>query len=220
MPGTLGAGMRLALVVWLALGCTDDEGGETNEDGAAVSLDSSLPEPIDRDASRDADSALDSAVATDAESLDAEVISCVALPIELTSSGGLVSFRNRALLQPCNTLRMERARPDGTLLESCSGAVDLNADPMTSINDLLMEDAVQDAMRDAPVTFGADMRFIDVPMTKLVIDGKVIMVGAQCADAGDGCPPIPEAIDQLLSQLRALIEEQIAATPSCSAFER
>jgi hypothetical protein len=216
MSRTLGAGMALALVAWLALGCTDDEVGETNEDGGAVqpmpdaaSSDSSLPDPIDRDASRDADSPLDSAVAS-----DAEVIGCVALSIELTSNGGLVAFRNRFVLEPCDTFRAEQIANDGTVLESCTNTVAQDAELTPSaFNQLVLDEDVQNAIADAPVTYGADGRPFDDPMPQIVIGDAVIEVGRPCDD-GDDCP-IPEGVQQLKDQLIELVTQQQMASPSC-----
>jgi hypothetical protein len=211
--------------VWLALGCTD-EVGETNEDGGSVQpmsdaapSDSSLPEPIDRDAGRDADSPLDSAVASDAEPLDAEpldadVIGCVALSIELTSNGGLVAFRNRFVLEPCDAFRAEQIANDGTVLESCTNTVAQDAVlTPNAFNQLLQDEDVQNAIAHAPVTYGADGRPFDAPMPQIIIGDAVIEVGRPCDD-GAGCP-IPEGVQQLKDQLMALVAQQQMATPSC-----
>jgi len=211
------------LAVALVLGCASEDSNDGNEDAGPQRPDSATIDPPDG-AAADAAPPHDSAVMNDAEPADAAGDLCVAGSFEVTSNGGLVAYRDRAIVEPCNTVRFERVEPDGTVIESCTGTLAVTPDPTGALNTLLLDDGVRNAIRDAPITFGIDRRFVDAPITQLVINDKVIEVGLPCEDAGQDsgtrCTPIPEGIVELMNELGALFEAQIAATPSCSAFER
>lgn len=145
---------------------------------------------------------------------DASVGSCVEHSITWSSEGGLASHR-AFYVEPCRTFRVENEPFGDPASEICNNEIPLDGDVTPAdINALVADPDVQAALAAAPITYGADATFIDVPLTSIEIDGVKLYVGQPCGDAGT-CIEIPAGVAALIDAAQELLGQAHDVTPTC-----
>jgi hypothetical protein len=89
------------------------------------------------------------------------------------------------------------------VLDDCSQAFN-----MKLLVEALRQSDVQQALEQAPVVYGRDLRNIGSQVDHIEIGGKVIELGDECI-AGEPCPsPIPDGVAELAHLLGRITLEQ------------
>lgn len=119
---------------------------------------------------------------------------------------GIAPPEVEARITPCNSFSYGPAgEPEcRTVLDDCSQMFSI-----TRLSAALAARDVQQALAQAPVVYGRDLRGLGGQVDHIEIGGKVIELGDEC-DALEPCP-IPEGVSELANLLGRLAIEQQAS---------
>jgi hypothetical protein len=175
---------------------------------------------VDAGASAPVDAAQDGSPGGDAGACTA----CLGARLEWAFDGGLVAYRDRSAILPCNTYQRQRLSGTTKTLECtaavghCGGDAGGGAAPtIDAIVATLAEPEVQAAFASAPALFGLDPRPVDGQVLRITLGGAAVELGDACGGAA-GCTEPPAALKTLATQLRAL--DTFEKAGSCAAFVR
>lgn len=150
---------------------------------------------------------------------------CLGARLEWELNGGLVAYRDRSAILPCNTYQRQRFDPpSGTIataqctamLGHCGADAASGAPTIEAVAAAVADPEVQAALARAPLLFGVDPRPYDGQVLRITMGGAQLEVGDGCG-AQAGCTEAPAGVATLVSLLRALDEHE-ATTTSCAQF--
>ena len=145
------------------------------------------------------------------------------------NTGGHTAFEDRAMLTPPAGYRYIRsALATDPVDVSCAPPLPTcglaNAIDGVDIMRVILDADVQDALSkpvdpNMPLIFGRDGRPADAPIFRFTrSDGRLFFVGGPCpTGSATSCKEIPAGVARLVTQLRALDQQQLA-DPSCVAL--
>jgi hypothetical protein len=153
---------------------------------------------------------------------DAGTPCCVDSTVAWYFDGGLVAYRDKSSIAPCKTYEHHRETSGGGPMGAkCTNEMlACGAGDAIDIGDVraaLGHEDVVAALKEAPVLYGRDTRPVDGQVFRVVVSGKTIDVGSDCAGAA-GCRAIPPGVKTLADMLRAVDAAQLAKAPCAGAF--
>ena len=152
---------------------------------------------------------------------DASDCNCLPVTIRWGREGGRVLYTDTSQVSPCKTYSHERDNMANAPPITCSQelmACGSNSIGIGDVTAALRNSDVQQAIRAAPILYGADPRAYDGALLRVVIAGAVIEIGAACPAAASGCKAIPPGVAELGQLLESLDMEELGRPPCSTTF--
>ena len=136
---------------------------------------------------------------------------CVGDAVTWGFTGGRTALRRTAAVQPCRTFTLTEEDLRTQTSTSCSSeiaCVEPGEISMDDLTDALTDADVIAAFQLSPITYGRDLRPVDLPIFSVQQSQSTFLVGRPC-EGNPGCNPIPPGVQRLTMVLETLQTQQL-----------